>query len=492
MGCVTSCFTNDVKRIDYDIIKQTTTRSFYSKLRTDSKFRKDILNSKDSADRNCLIYICQNNLSILDSILTYITKEQLLYRDKLNASFLHYLMANKDTNVVHIDMLYKNKEFQKYRQEIESYTDDEGNTFLIIAAICKRYDLIDYLTPKQVKHIIKRVNVHGDSLLSFSLVEKQRNIVTHIIKSFKFKKYMLSSPKPYINIVHMLLLHDEINMLAFMKKNNELFTSVAYYQYDVCQKTGRSLDLFSLACKLNKDGFIKEYIRQGHLSDNNIQHNIIFLSTLLQPDIILQTIQKNMSLLDTFNDDGDNLLLHCIMNKSPLVDILLNGGYINHNTIRWTNKYGNNALIQSCIIKDFDLLYKMYNMYKENYRFIFKKNNDDQDFIDILMDKNDSIIFNILDTSLYDIHDKILQKYYQVFPLTTDENIYIRYQIKEYKNNNKTKIDDNNECSICLNDFTQVRFNCNHELCFKCSLSMHECPICRGHIENKDLFILST
>lgn len=492
MGCVTSCFTNDVKRIDYDIIKQTTTRSFYSKLRSDKQFRKIILNSKDSSDRNCLIYICQNNLSILDTILSYITKEQLLYRDNSNASFLHYLMANKDTNAVHIDMIYKNKKFHKYRHEIESYTDDEGNTFLIIAAICKRYDLIDYLNLNHIKHIIKKVNVHGDSLLSLSLTEKQENIIIHIIRSLKFKKYMMSAPKPYINIVHMLLLYNEPNIITFMKRNGVIFASVAYYQYDVCQKTGRSLDLFSLACKLKKGKFIQDYISQGYLSNNNIQHNIIFLSTMLQPHTILRAIQQNMRLLDSFNDTGNNLLLHNILHKTPLVNILLNGGYINNKTIKWTNKYGNNALIHACIIKDFDLLHKMYNMYKENYEFIFKKNNDDQDFIDILMDTNDSFIFGIMDTSLYDVHDNIIKKYYQGFQLTTDENIYIRYQIKEYKTNNETKIDENNECSICLNDFTQVRFDCTHELCFKCSLSMYECPICRGAIKTKDLFILST
>jgi len=491
MGCINSRVSfRNLQIIDYNFLVNETVATFSHKIKNDFEYLNSVVNSIDVNGMTYLSYVCMyaNHLFkyLMESKL--IEKCDMERRDNRGRTFLHYLFMNDNTDVKDIEDIFKYKKFICIQNILEQAIDDEGNTFIHIAAINKHYGYLSHVRLDKLV-LLDAVNNNNNTLLSFAVLDEQEDLIKDILDMRWKSNRFITAPYPYANILAILLHKNEKLAIRFMKKKKNMMKFILDDFYKLTIDDDYEYTLLSLVCYLEKRDFIKEYVKKKYLTLDDIHTNFFYLCKLLRPIMICKILQKiDPDLyINKTDENHNNLLQFCIIEKPNLINELVRNELIDIRILGHKNKQGDNSFLVACK-HNFSMAVELYNNFHDAPEYILDKNTQNYDCVDILLNREKQegypYLTNLLDDDLYDNHKRILTRFKQMKNLKTDEILYLR----NLEAQNKPDFDNvdahynENECIICMEQYNSVLLSCGHKFCIKCIYKTNTCPTCRQKI----------
>lgn len=496
MGC---CISNKYMLISSDDV--TAFDQYMIANRLKNKDKKRIVKTIDINNKNYLIAYSEKSLDCLTSCLELLKPEHVIHLDNNNRNFLFYLLTNKDLTCQLFTTIINNINVRQNLNELIMVKDNDS----LIHYLIKNKDtnimsfniLINYLTTSLLDTII----IDDESILSYAMMHSITPIVETLIIKFSNSNIISNNinkvNRNFTDIFHLAsnISQEYICMLVkngMHNKYNPNIKTIKYKYSDI----DSDITIFEYACQQNMESYVKYCIMNNIYSYKALLNNMPCINRIYSPkDLINLIINKTLpsNTLYIQDDNKNTLFMKSIIDNTEFYKILVNDGYVTIDLLKHRNCYEDNSVLLAARY-NLELLQILFPLLQNYPEIVLHKNNEGYDFIDILtkIKKPDvSYYFNFFDPSIYDQKETILFKFNNMNILSLSEYIFLRYQYNisydiPYDNKN---VDDNNMCPICYDDIKTVSFDCKHELCFKCSLIINKCPLCRQKIEYKNLNI---
>jgi hypothetical protein len=455
-------------------------------------------------DQHFMIHISKQRADLIQTIFKYITlqNQDLTHTDIYGNNFLFYILTNKYTKIQTIKDIQNLNIYSNVSETLYSNINNEGYNFLIYAMNSENKNI------QIINHYIKTIPIaqlekcitRDNSILSLCIEKQENNLFNSILSRVNelTTRNFIKSPYRYINVFHMALQFNEemaIKLLTsgFVNKFNIDVVNTKYILNNV------QLSVFSYACLQNYEQYVLYALEKKLFTQDCIENNIFFLVNILDDDTLKKYILNNVitfSSINKRNCDGYNIFTLSIKNKTNLYQWLIENHLLNK-TINVLDKYGNNPIMIASLY-NLDALLVLYNLYTSYPNILFHRNYNGYDFMDILTYITKppyEYYVNFFSTEYYDSKKDIIDVFCTMKPILVSKYVFLRYQY----NSTVPQLSDNdideseNECPICMADIANIKLNCqqkvNHTVCFKCSLLIDKCPICRHEITSKTFLV---
>ena len=443
-----------------------------------------------------LMSICKTNLDTLEQILkrNLLDIKDLQFSNK-GGNMIDYLIQNPDLSIYYVKMLF---ESCKFSSTVKALIESAECDMLFECARAKKYDIVSYIlsTIQSDQWFSKTNNDNHETVLTLAIQDKKESIVEYILN--KYSSLDINKVcQPYINLIHLAMYSDET--IAIMLLNSKYYENIKDVKYPNPENQTYTISCFSLANVLNLDKFALTYMKTIYFKQYDVNNNAVYIYNLLDYDAFKCLIDNKYISQDNIiekDNDGNNIIGLSLKNKNKLHKDKLHK-YIQDNDsitldmIKQVNKLGDNLMIMAARY-DFEFLLYLYTKC-DILKLTFHRNYRDNDFVDVLMFEADTdypFMLNMVDT---DDFEKVMDKYYNCKTMNMQDWITVRYYVNEkilFRTKNTivdsdVDNDSDTECMICMNGVECVEYNCNHKVCFKCSMSIVECPLCRCKISKR-------
>lgn len=509
MGIVFTCLDSfRYKRIniDFDNIIEQSDEEFKQYISYRSN-RLNLYQSIDSLGQNYLIYFSKYNPNFLKHIMSHkmkINSQDILHADNNGITTVFNIVTNKSISSDVIDQLTKTDAFTSNINNILVHTNKLNQNFIEYAiesnkmntnAICKMIKLSPIIL---LENKYKRDTIYR-SILAYLIFQDLHTIANAWIEKISNLSNgwasMCNTPYRYVDIVHMAMMHSEKCLISIIKhklyiKLNIDIKKKIYITPNFDQQT-----VFSFACNNNMRQYVMFSLDRKLFSRSCLNQNIFQLVNIIPDDKIIKYLNNKTIPHDVFvieNNDGNTIFGESIINNQSFHQKLLEKELVTTSMLKLVNKLGNNC-INLCALHNTEFLPFLYAYSKSYPDVLFCRNFEGSNFMDILTyeSKVDCLYFmNFFDSSLYDSKELILRKFTTGVKLSIDEYAFLQYQYNStVPQVNLDELTNEQECVICVTDVMNVKFNCDHTLCFKCSLLIDHCPLCRMRIHKKIMLV---
>jgi hypothetical protein len=426
-----------------------------------------------------------------------------LHVDNNGLTALFYIVTNPHIALNTINKLVKTKPFISNISSIFSHVNKFNQNFITYAIESKKINekVLCKLIESVPAHAIESPYVKNThcSIISYliqanypSLVETWADKLGKICGDIKIH---CGIPHQYTDVVHMGLEYGNEYLMPIMRHNlhTKLGINIKNNKYNFSKNGFQTA--FVHGCNNFMDTYVKFALENKLYTHECIDKSIFYIMNILPNNELVTNIKDGIfphTVLSMEDENGDTLFCKSIISSQLIHRKLFEHELITTSNLKFVNNLGNNCIILAAMY-DVDFLPHLYAQTKNSPDILFTRNYLGIDFMDILTNNTqlDSFYFmHFFPMDMYDNKQTILYKFNNGIPLSVDEYTFLHYQYN--LTTSRLDPDDIEEeflCIICMTDIMHVKFNCNHKVCFRCSLLVNNCPLCRTHINKKTLLV---
>ena len=235
----------------------------------------------------------------------------------------------------------------------------------------------------------------------------------------------------------------------------------------------------------NMDILIKFISKYKHIVKNFLKEDrLTLISTMAEVDnieILKCLLNNNILDLEMFNED---IIFDMIINDNiSCVNFIIE---INKDLLQKVkSNRGHMESLSRHILSDFGVYIDTLKFALENF-----------DEIDSMV-KESLVFFNkVCELEELDVVKYLISKYPDIFYAEiVDDKIINWYTKKKLELNSEKKVNDIENCPICLDAKSNIISSCNHQFCYDCINKIYskkaliKCPLCRNNVFNFDKLI---
>ena len=469
--------------------------------------RDDLHRSVNCFGQNYLIVLSQYNSFLLGLVCTsnkfVIEKRDLLHADNNGLTALFYIVTNPHISLGTVNKLIKTKAFSSNISQIFSHVNKLDQNFIVHSIESKKLNekilckLIECASASFIESPYIKNTQH--SILSYLLQANYPSLVdVWVEKLSKLNgdiKVHCGIPYKYKDVVHMGMEYGNEYLIPIIRHKlyTKLGINIKNNKYNIDKYN--NITVFSYCCKNDWDIYVKYALDNKLYSRDCIEKNIFHIMHILPNDEFVMNIKDGIfphTVLTEEDENGDTLFCKSIISSQSIHKKLLEEGLITTSNLKFKNYSGNNCIILAAMY-DVDFLPFLYMQVKNNPDILFTRNYQGADFMDVLTSNAqlDSFYYmHFFPIEMYDNKQNIMYKFSNGIPLNVDEYTFLHYQYNLTASRlNPDDIEEEFLCIICMTDIMHAKFNCDHTVCFRCSLLVNSCPLCRAHINKKTLLV---
>lgn len=418
-----------------------------------------------------------NNIDAVYKIIenSIYKQNQLEYTDNNNKNFLHYLCINNGINKL-FPVLGKIKIKQLIKLSTQVGLDD--NLPITQTVINSNVEAFSYLLPYCIEKTLESTKLLENILNINNDNEIDLQICINYFHFLDFNKLEITD-----KIIELIINTD--NYWIFLNYKN--ITKKIFKKKRMKKKINNKTVWEYLFSNLEDDYYMKNLLYKNCIPDNVVNsyldYIIIHVDNINDFNYNNDNINKNnLVYLKSSYDDNLPLLMSHIKFKplqySAIISFIVNNFPTEYrNVLSIIDNCGNNLFMFSVIhcIELAHLIIDIYSPYI-GINYFFKLNNQQGDFVKL----------NLSYSALFDVTDSefknIILKYYSGEKLIFNEIVALKYRL------NKKEFNDENQCYICYDEISSIKYNCGHKIGLNCS-EQKECPFCRQKVTERSFII---